>query len=163
MISIDDFEDIRLLATLSDEMKTKLLPHFELKQFDHREIVFKGGESADVFYMLKRGKILLEQRVSSNITISIGAIKPGYSFGWSAALGGGIFTLDAVCAEPSQVIAVKGDVFKNILDEDPKMGYQVMQKLVEIIKRRLDLRTTQFLKIITRHPDIRNLVDDDQE
>jgi CRP-like cAMP-binding protein len=160
MIAINDLDDIRLLGTLADDMKAKLIPHITFQPFDHREIIFRGGDAGETFYMLKRGKILLEQRISSKITISVGAIKPGYSFGWSAVLGG-VLTLDAVCAEPSEALGINGKIFKSILDDDPQMGYLVMQKLLRIIKRRLDVRTTQFLNIIAKHPDIKMLMDDD--
>jgi hypothetical protein len=47
-----------------------------------------------------------------------------------------------------------GDKFLALLDSDTTMGYRVMQKVATILEGRLDRRTGQFLKVITKHPEI---------
>jgi hypothetical protein len=40
------------------------------------------------------------------------------------------------------------------MDSDPEMGYIISQRLLRVIKKRLDLRTEQFLRAISHHPDL---------
>ena len=113
--------------------------------------------------MLKRGKVLLELRVSDKITVSVGSVKPGYSFGWSAMLGDSAYTTDAICAEPSEVLEISNKVLKGILDNNFEMGYRLTQRLLVVIKKRLNLRTEQFIRAIKHHPEMKHLFDKSDE
>ena len=155
MVSTDELNKIYLLGNLTDEMLQRLQSIGEIRKFEDRDVIFKEGQDADTFYMLLMGKVLLEVEVSETMMISLGSIKPGYSFGWSALLPGSAYTSYAMCVEPTEVIAVPGDKFLRILDEDHSMGYRIMEGVVRILKRRLERRTTQFLKTLREHPDIK--------
>ena len=159
MVSTEDLRKINLLHNLTDEMLGKIPPIVELKQFNERDMVFQEGDKADHFYMLKKGKILLEVEVSKDIIISLGSIKTGYSFGWSALLPGQSHTNYALCTEPCEVLSITGEEFIKFLDQDHEMGYIIMQDVASILKNRLDRRTGQFLKVMSKHPDIQKLLE----
>ena len=63
MVSMEDIKAINLLAGLTDQMREKIRPIAELRQFKEREVVYQEGDKAEYFYMLKRGKILLEVEI----------------------------------------------------------------------------------------------------
>lgn len=163
MINKEELRKMVILGQLSDAMLEKLLPLVERKHYEEREYIFREGDTAERFYMLKRGKILLEQRLSDKMTVSIDSIKPGYSFGWSAMLGGGLepysrYTSDAICAEPCEIFFVMGEEFQELLENDHNMGYLLTRRLNRVIKQRLVHRTDQFIRLIKKHPDIHNLI-----
>ncbi len=159
MISRKDIRNIVIFQHLTDDMIKKLLPEMELLRFPEGEKIFRSGESADMFYSLKRGKILLEQRVLDKVTISVGTVKPGYSFGWSALLGDETFTLDTVCGEPCEVLSVRAKTLFSMIEEDWEMGYRLMHRLLHMLRRRLDGRTELLLKVILDHPDMQSLAE----
>jgi CRP/FNR family cyclic AMP-dependent transcriptional regulator len=68
-------------------MLDKVIPHLDILQFEEEDIIFQEGDPAERMFFLKRGKILLEKRISDKISFAIGAVKPGFSFGWSAVMG----------------------------------------------------------------------------
>jgi len=160
MVTHEDLKQIIMLSYLSDDMRGKLVPNMEMLRFHERESVFRSGEVADVFFMLKTGKVLLEQRLSDKMTVTVGTIKPGFSFGWSAILPDGRYTLDAVCAEESQVLAISRDTLIELMDNDHSMGYIIMQRLLRVMQTRLDNRTEQFVRVIAKHPDIQTLIEE---
>ncbi len=159
MVLKEDLKKIVILGYLQDYMIDNLLPCVDLLMFEERETIFREKEPATRFYMVKRGKVVLEQRISDKITVSVGAIKAGYSFGWSAVLVDGTYTSDAVCTETCEVFSVRSDRLKNLLDNDHSMGYMLTQRILQIIKSRLDHRTDQFIRTVTSHPDIEFLLD----
>ena len=154
VVSQKDVEDIIILSYLTDDMIKKLLPEIDLLRFSEGEIIFRKGDKADMFYSLKRGKILLEQRISEKITISMGTVKPGYSFGWSALLGDKEFTLDTVCGEPCEIFSFKAQKLFEMIEQDYEMGYRIMHRLLHMVRRRLDGRTELLMNVILDHPDI---------
>jgi len=158
MASVEDLRRILLFQDLPDQMLEQILPLVELQSFEDRHIIYEAGSAADRFYSLKRGKVLLEAELSSALIISLGSIKPGYSFGWSALRPGATNTSYAVCAEPCEAFVMSGDKFSALLDSDNSMGYMVMQNVATILEGRLDRRTEQFLKVITKHPEIGTLL-----
>ncbi|RJQ56044.1 MAG: cyclic nucleotide-binding domain-containing protein [Desulfobacteraceae bacterium] len=156
MLEIEDLKKIVILTYLSDEMLKRVIPIVDFLRFDEREQVFLEGEPAGRFYMLRRGKMLLEKRISENITVSVGTIKAGFSFGWSAMLDGGAYTSDAICAEPCEIFSFRREKILPLMESDPRMGYIIFQRLLQVVKKRLDHRTEQFLKAISSHPDLRS-------
>ena len=158
MVSMEDIKTIYLLADLTEQIREKMSSMTELRQFKEREVIYEEGDKAENFYMLKRGKILLEVEVSKQIIISLGSIKSGYSFGWSALIPGSNHTSYAVCTEPCDVLITPGKKFLDLLNEDHAMGFVFMDGVMKILKNRLDRRTGQFLKVMTKHPDIQKLL-----
>ena len=157
MIQREDLKQIVLLSYLTDPVLDEIIPIIDLLQFANQEIIFKQGDPADRFYMLKRGKVLLEQRISEKVTAIIGSIKPGFSFGWGAMIEDGSYSAKAVCAEPCEIYSFKSEKIKKLFEDNPDMGYRVYQRLLVIIKKRYDSRTEQFRKAIVQHPDMKDL------
>lgn len=139
-------------------MLEQILPLAQEQSFAEREIIYEPGSEASYFYSLITGKVLLQTELSSALIISLGAIKPGYSFGWSALLPGPAHTSLAVCMEPSEILVIPGDEFKALFDQDCTIGFQVMKKAATILESRLERRSAQFIKVITKHPEIATLL-----
>ena len=160
MITREDLKPIVLLGPLTDEMLDKLIPITEELHFDKREIIFRQGDEALRTYMLKEGRVILEQRITDKIAVYMSAIKPGFSFGWSAMLDidEERYTLDAVCAEPCKVLSFRGDKIKALFEKDHSLGFVMNQQLLHLIKKRYDIRNEQFLKTLRHHPEISNLL-----
>lgn len=159
MVPIEDLKDIVILSHLTDEMLENFHSHIDVLHYDEDDLVFREGDPADRFFILKYGKILLEKKIGEKISFAIGAIKPGYSFGWSALLEEGTgYTTRTVCAEPCEVYSLRSSKLKTLITDDPQMGYLFMQRLLRVVKNRLDHRTSQFMTVLRNHPDIENLI-----
>ena len=158
MIAKEDLKQIEILRHLSDDKLDKLIPIIELLHFDKRELIFQQGEKSKRFYMLKKGKVILELRITDKIAVSLSAIKSGNSFGWSAMMDGEVYTIDAVCAEPCKVFSFQSEKIKALFEQDHSLGFIMSQRLLEIIKKRYDTRTEQFVKTLRHHPEISNLL-----
>ena len=157
MITREDLKQIVMLTYLTDLMLDNLAQIIDILKFDRDEILFRENDPAERFYMMRSGNVLLEQRISDKVTACIGSIKPGFSFGWSAMVENGLYTVDAVCLEPSEIYSFKRNRIQKLFEQDPEMGLRMYQRLVVIIKKRLDYRTGQFRKAIENHPDMQNL------
>lgn len=158
MIPKEDLRQIICMEKLSDPMLDKIIPEMNLLKLREKEIVFDEGNEALKFYMLLRGKILLEKKISPEISVSLGAIKPGHAFGWSSIFGEP-YSFMALCAEDSEIFMVNADTLVKLMDEDQSLGYVVMDSLTRVMKNRLDRVSEQFLKAIREHPDIASILD----
>ncbi|MFW5901894.1 MAG: cyclic nucleotide-binding domain-containing protein, partial [Thermodesulfobacteriota bacterium] len=132
MLTRDSLRSMLILENLSDEMLDLLIPFIDVREYEAREVIFKEGDRSDYFYMIKSGKVLLEKRISSKITVSIASIKPGLSFGWSALLNDPL-RLDAVCSEASTIYALDAKESMQLMEDNPKMGFLVYRNLIRIV------------------------------
>jgi CRP-like cAMP-binding protein len=158
MVSIEDLRRVALFGGLTDQVLEQLAPMVQTESLEERQVIYEPGSAADRFYSLKRGKVLLEAELAPTLIISLSAIKPGYSFGWSALLPSATHTSYAASAEASEILVIPGAKFLDILNQDHALGYAVMQKIAQILENRLEHRTAQFLRVITKHPEIGTLL-----
>ena len=158
MIPIDDLRKIIILEKLSDEMFEKVIPTVNVLKLTEQETVFNEGSDAKYLYMLRTGKVLLEKRISDKITVSLGAIKPGFSFGWSSIFGEP-YSFMAICAETSEILMINANKILSLMQEDHSLGFSLMQSLTRMMKNRMDRIQEQFLKAIKEHPDFESLLD----
>ena len=158
MIAKENLKRIVMLQYLTDEMLDRLIPITELLLFDANEYIFQQGDKADRIYMVQKGKVLLEHRITDEITVFVSAIKPGYAFGWSAMLTEEFYTSDAICAEACELLSFRENKIKALFEEDHSLGFIMSQRLLHILKKRYDIRTEQFIKTIKHHPEISKLL-----
>ena len=157
MVTTEDLKKMVIMTHLKDDMLDRIISITDVLIFEDQEIIFRQGDIADRFYLVKMGKVLLEQRLAEKITVSVGSIKPGFAFGWSTMIEEGYYTTDAVCAEPCEIYSMKGDKIRALCDKDPYMGYLLTRRLLVILKKRYDHRTDQFIKVLKHNPDMKDL------
>lgn len=157
MVSLNDLKKIWLMASLEKPLLEKIQPLAQLRLFGERAVLFEDGQEADTLYMLLTGKVLLELKASNSIMISLEAVKPGDPFGWSAIVPGSLYTANATCSEPCELITIPGMELRKIMDEDHLLGYRIMEGISKVLQTRLFTRTDQFLKTFQQLPDMEKL------
>ena len=157
MVTTEDLKKIVIMTHLKDDMLDRIISITDFLKFEDQETIFRQGDIANRFYMVKRGKVLLEQRIAEKVTVSVGSIKPGFAFGWSTMIEEGYYTTDAVCAEPCEIFSMRGNKLRALCEKDPYMGYLLSLRLLVILKKRYDHRTDQFIKVIKHDPDMKDL------
>lgn len=157
MISKEDFKNNNIFGNLSDEMIEKLIPLAEVVQFEQRDFVFKENDVVENFYMIKRGTVLIEQKLTDKMTVTAGTITTGESFGYSSIFSEGLYSTNAVCSDQCEIIVMNGERINDILKADHSMGFYVMQNIVTVLNQRVSRRTEQFLKAMATHPEIHEL------
>ena len=158
MVTTEDLKKIVIMTHLKDDMLDRIISITDFLKFEDQEVIFSQGDIADRFYMVKRGKVLLEQRIAEKITVSVGSIKSGFAFGWSTMIEEGYYTTDAVCAEPCEIFSMRGNKIRALCEKDPHMGYLLSRRLLVILKKRYDHRTEQFIEVIKHDPDMKDLL-----
>lgn len=159
MVTKADLQHILLLRGVKDELLECIALRTEKRTYAPGAVVFEEGAEAKEFFMLQEGNVLLEVEIARDVIISLGAVKRGYSFGWSSLVPDATHTTFAVATEPSEVLVIKGRDFLDILEQDPATGYLVMTRIFHIFRRRLERRTNQFLKVMRKHPEIQRLIE----
>lgn len=141
--------DERIIVALNEAAK--------IKKYTRNEIVFQKGEVAQAIYFLLAGKALFQADAGQGMTVYLGAVRPGYVFGWSAVIPGHKHHHGVVCSEDSEIVQVPADELRKILESNPGGGYMFLRNMFQLANERLELRTDQLLKLFESNPQLQML------
>lgn len=150
MVSTDQLARVALFEDLSDEQLQQIAKLSTEKTVARGDVLFGESEPARYLYILLEGEISLRvQLTSRNQQITVGAIdQEMQSFGWSGVIPPHFFTATALAVRDSRVIEVDGQALLVVLEEDPQVGFYVMQSIARLISNRLRNCRTALLKTI---------------
>jgi CRP-like cAMP-binding protein len=158
MVNVSDLM-IPVFQDVPQELLSKLVPIATLKRFGERETIYSKSQSATHLCIVKSGKALCEYDLSPTVTASISTLRPGYFFGWSALVPGGRYRTNATSADPSEVILLPGADMIALLAENAELGQALYSRMYRVLVDRLYSRTDKFLKVLTKHPDLREVIE----
>ena len=143
MVSPEWLKKTELFKTLSESQLNILLSHSSVESFPEGKTIFNQGEKAVRIYVLVEGAVDLTIKTGEKIDFMTSKIeKEGAVFGMPTLIDPFQFNVTAICSKPSKVLVLDADHIKKRIEEDPKMGMEVMKKLASIYFNRLnDLRS----------------------
>ncbi|MEG6552145.1 Crp/Fnr family transcriptional regulator [Desulfocurvibacter africanus] len=138
--------DERIVVALNEAAK--------IKKYTRNEVVFQKGELARAIYFLLAGKALFQADAGQGMTVYLGAVRPGYTFGWSAVIPGHKHHHGVVCSEDSEIVEIPAEELRKILESNPGGGYIFLRNMFQLANERLELRTDQLLKLFESNPQL---------
>ena len=111
-------------------------------RFNADEVIFREGEEANNFYLIREGKIALEVFSPGQGTLTIQTLHDGEILGWSWLIPPYRWRFDARAAEMTRAIAFDGKCLRDKCEQDHDMGYELLKRIASILGERLD--STRF-------------------
>jgi CRP/FNR family transcriptional regulator, cyclic AMP receptor protein len=123
----------------------KLLAGFAMRtSFAQGEVIFREGDPANRFYLIESGRVRLETRRPGG-SVPIQTIGAWEVLGWSWLVPPYVWQFDAVAEEPTRAIFFYGTRLREMCDEDPALGYELMKRMSEVILQRLQATRRQLV------------------
>ncbi len=157
MSLIIDPKRFPVLRNVEDRIVHALNEAASVRKYSRGEIVFQRGEVAKALYFITAGKALFQAEAKQGMTVFLGAVRPGYVFGWSAVFPGHKHHHHVVCAENSKIAEVPSEDLRKILESNQCGGYMLLRNIFQLANERLELRTDQLLKVFESNPQMENL------
>ncbi|MFW6323465.1 MAG: Crp/Fnr family transcriptional regulator [Desulfovibrionales bacterium] len=154
MVVVQDLKNVPLFRDADEGILEEILPLIRLETFQEGEVIYEENSVAENFYILRAGKALLEADLTPDISVSLASIKPGYVFGLYSLIPNSVHSMRAICSEESDVLTIPGEDLRKVLQDNHAFGYEFMSALFMLLKIRLDRRTSQFIRVLQRHPDL---------
>jgi CRP/FNR family cyclic AMP-dependent transcriptional regulator len=115
--------------------------------FKPDEFIFREGDEANSFYIIRQGKVIIETYMPEKGPIAIQSREAGDVTGWSWMIPPYRWHFDARAVEMTRAIALDGKCLRGKMDEDHDLGYAFMKKFATIIAQRLEATRIQLLDI----------------
>jgi len=139
MVSLQDLTCLPLFEGVPEDYLSKYTQCWEEIEVKAGESIFCEGCEADKFYILLEGNVSLWMKLTSRPeTLVLGVInKFGQSFGWSVILEAAHYTASADTKEDSRLLAIRGEDFREFLEKDKEIGFDIAMRMVGIVSSRL--------------------------
>lgn len=138
-------------CALFDGLPTRLLELITgcgwFERFPADFMVFREGQPADRFYVVREGSVALEVASPERGPIVIQTLGPGEAVGWSWLFPPYRWHLDAVTRGAVAAIGFDGACLRAKCDADHELGYELMGRFAELMLRRLMATRLQLLDV----------------
>jgi CRP-like cAMP-binding protein len=119
-------------------------------RFDAGEVIFRQGEPADQFYLIRHGKIALEFPSSHRGNIRFETIGEHNVFGWSWLFPPYRWHYDARAVDLTRALSMDGKCLRDKCEKDPVLGYDLMKRFSTVIQDRLHATRLQLQDVYAR-------------
>jgi CRP-like cAMP-binding protein len=101
------------------------------------EFLFRAGESADHFFVVRRGRVAIEVHGPGAGTIVVDTADAGGVLGWSWLVPPYRWLFDARAVEATGAVAFDGQCLRTRCEQDPRLGYDLMKLVTQVMFGRL--------------------------
>ena len=156
----------KFFSGVAPETLEQIAQKAEIREFDAGAVIFHNYEPAEHLYGLLEGEVDLslvfkdkilkteieyEEAIQATFvdeekSIVVDTVRERQVFGWASLVGPGHRTVTARCTEPSRVIVIPADELRAMFEADHSLGYTIMEKLSDIISKRLEKRTAKLIE-----------------
>jgi len=139
--------EVPFFEGLSQERVTLLAGCSGNVHFDAGATIFRQGDAADVFYVIRNGSVALETFVPARGSMVIETIEAGEVLGWSWLFAPYRWHFDARALTVVRASAFDGACLREKCDRDPALGYELMSRFAQVAIERLQWTRLRLLDV----------------
>ena len=116
-------------------------------RFSEGELLFRDGDEANTFYVVRHGSIALETFVPARGAVTIETLEAGEVVGWSWLFPPYRWHFDARALSLVRATSFDGACLRGKCERDPQLGYDLMSRFAQVMIKRLQWTRMQLLDV----------------
>ena len=116
-------------------------------RFDAGQYLFREGEAADEFYLIRHGRVALEIVAPGQPSIIFATLGEGEIVGASWLVPPYRWIFDARASELTRAIGIDAACLRGKCDADHDLGYEMMKHFLPVLVKRLHATRLQLLDV----------------
>lgn len=116
-------------------------------RFDAGQYLFREGEPANEFFLVRHGKVALEIVAPGEAPIVIETLGKGEIVGASWLVPPYRWMFDARAVELTRAIGINAECLRGKCDADSQFGYEMMKRFLPVLVKRLNATRLQLLDV----------------
>jgi CRP-like cAMP-binding protein len=120
-------------------------------RFEAGQLLFREGEEANQFYLIREGKVAVELFAAERGLINILTLGGGEVLGWSWLVPPYRWRFDAHAIESTRTIALDGKCLREKSERDHDLGYELLKRIAHTMEERLQATRLQLLNVYEVH------------
>jgi CRP-like cAMP-binding protein len=142
--------DVPLLSGMSADELALLAGCASNVRFEAGDMLFREGDQADTFYVVRHGSVALETFVPARGGMTIETIEAGEVIGWSWLFPPYRWHFDARALSQVRATAIDGACLRGKCEDDPALGYDLMKRFAQVLIERLQWTRLRLLDVYGR-------------
>ena len=139
--------DVPVFAGLAPEQLSLIAGCGSNVRFAEGEVLFREGDPADAFYVVRHGSVALETFVPARGAITIETLEAGEVVGWSWLFAPYRWHFDARALSLVRATAFDGACLRGKCADDPRLGYELMSRFAQVLIERLQWTRLRLLDV----------------
>jgi CRP-like cAMP-binding protein len=115
--------------------------------FGAGDMVFREGQPADRFYVIRQGRVGVEVAPPAGGPITVETLESGEVLGWSWLFPPYTARFDARALTLVRAVSLDGACLRGKCESDKSLGYELMRRFAELVVRRLESTRVQLLDV----------------
>lgn len=120
-------------------------------RFDAGTYVFREGEPADHFYLIRQGRVAIEISAPARKPIIVQTLSAGDVLGWSWLVPPYQWRFYARAVESVRALALDGKCLRARCEENHDLGYELLKRFAQVMTQRLEAARFQLLDVYAPH------------
>ena len=116
-------------------------------KFEADKVIFREGEEANKFYLIREGKVALHMASERRGPITILTLKEGDILGWSWLYPPYRWKFSAKTLVPTRTFAIDGHCLRAKAEQDHDLGYELLKRFSQVLESRLDTMRLQLVDV----------------
>lgn len=125
------------------------------ERFNAGDYIFREGESADKFYLLRHGNVALEIHTPGREPIIVETLQAGDILGWSWLVPPFKWRADARAIQLVRAISLDAKCLRGKYEGDHDLGYELFKRFVPVMARRMEASRLQIIDVYGKSRKIR--------
>jgi CRP-like cAMP-binding protein len=109
--------------------------------------LFREGDPADDFFLVRHGLVALETYVPSRGTLTVDTVGPGEIAGWSWLLPPHRWHFTGRAVDPVRAVQFDGACLRGKCEHDPVLGYDLLTRFAQVLVERLQATRFQLMDV----------------
>ena len=130
-------ETNELLQTLTPAERDSLFGLAIERSYPAGEIIFTENDNAYSVILLLRGRVGIQMDIGNGRRLMVSTVEPGEITAWSGLVPPYQFTASTRAVEDSEVAIFRSEDLNRLFDDNPRFGYQFMQRIAGVAAERL--------------------------
>lgn len=118
--------------------------------FQAGRTIFREGEEADRFYVIREGRVVLEAFHLERGNIPLQTLEAGQVLGWSWLVPPYRWRFDARAETDVRAFALDGKCLRGKCAEQPRLGYELLKRFAMLMDQRLQATRRQLVETYGR-------------
>ena len=140
-------QDVPIFHGMSHEALELLAGCASNTRFADGEVLFREGDEANIFYVIRHGRVALETFVPARGPVTIETIDPGEVIGWSWLFAPYRWHFDAKALGLVRATVFDAACLREKCQQDTALGYDLMGRFAQVLIERLQWTRLRLLDL----------------
>ncbi len=148
MQTIEDLlREAPMFGSLADDQLALVAGCGSNVHIEEDTVLFREGDAADVFYLIRDGVVALETFAPARGAIMIETLEAGELVGWSWLFPPYRWHFDARALAPVRATVFDGTCLRGKCEADVGLGYELMSRFAQVLIERLQWTRLRLLDV----------------